>query len=135
MKNIMILMTLLVGVLLFSDGVVIPSEPPVSPYLPLYPIKLLEHNVDIKVEKDVAVVKIDEVFFNDSPSLVKAVYIFPVPDGAVVSDFAMEVNGKTYEAEILSKEEAREEFMKLVAKPMDPALLEYTDIKPYHTFP
>ena len=87
------------------------------------------------MEKDVAVVKIDEVFFNDSPSLVKAVYIFPVPDGAVVSDFAMEVNGKTYEAEILSKEEAREEFMKLVAKLMDPALLEYTDIKPYHTFP
>ena len=110
--------------LAFSDGVIIPPEP-VGPEK--YPVRLLEHEVHMRIEKGIAVIEIDEIFYNELSRVVDAIYIFPIPKGAVVSDFTMEVDGETLEAEVLPKDEARKEFMKLVSKLMDPALLEYAD--------
>lgn len=52
-------------------------------------------------------------------------YVFPLPLGAVVSDFAMWVNGELLEARILDADEARAIYEDYVRRAIDPALLEY----------
>lgn len=59
------------------------------------------------------------------PHDVEGEYIFPLPEGASVSRFAMWVDGEPLEAEVLDRDEARRIYEEIVRQRRDPALLEY----------
>jgi len=73
----------------------------------------------------VATTHVDQVFVNDMDIAVEGTYIFPLPEGATISEFAMWVEGKKYEGQLLTKEEARAIYESYVRRQQDPALLEY----------
>ena len=52
-------------------------------------------------------------------------FIFPVPKGARIDKFSMEVNGKMQKAELLDAKKARKIYEDIVRKALDPALFEY----------
>ena len=52
-------------------------------------------------------------------------YLFPLPDDAAVSDFAMYIDGKRVKGELLSKDKAWKIYEGIVRRSQDPALLEY----------
>src|SRR5262249_26814736 len=54
-------------------------------------------------------------------------FIFPIPKGAHLDKFTMEIDGKQVEAELLSAEKARRIYEDIVRKIKDPALLEYAE--------
>ena len=62
---------------------------------------------------------------NESRRQVEGTYVFPLPDGAAINDFAMWVDGERLPGEILAADEARRIYEDIVRRQRDPALLEY----------
>jgi len=83
------------------------------------------HRVDIDIGNQAARTKIDQVFVNQGSIQVEGEYIFALPADASVSSFAMYVDGKRMEGELLESKKARQIYMDIVRKQNDPALLEY----------
>ena len=110
-----------------ADGLII-IDPPVNPppdqiILPYLPVKY--HRVTVEIEDQVAQVKVDQAFVNDSEMALEATYVFPLPEDAAISDFSLYVDGERLEGRILDKEEARQIYESIVRRNRDPALLEY----------
>ena len=57
------------------------------------PLSLKHHRVDIRQRDGATVTTVDQVFVNEGPRQLEATYLFPLPAGAVVSDFKLRVNG------------------------------------------
>ncbi len=117
-----------------ADGIIIP-EPPVCfefdcpvPPPPPHEVPYLtvqNHQVNVTIANQVATTRVDQVFRNDTPWTLEGKYVFPLPEGAVVNDFAMWINGQRVEGQLYTKEEARRIYDDIVRRRLDPALLEY----------
>jgi Ca-activated chloride channel family protein len=68
---------------------------------------------------------VDQVFINHFGRDIEGTYIFPVPEGAAVSDFAMFIGGERVKGEILDSREARRIYEDIVRRMRDPGILEY----------
>ena len=109
-----------------ADGIIIPHPPPPGrPPFRNYPLSIKYHRVKVTIEDQVATTQVDQVFVNDADITVEGTYLFPLPEGATISEFAMWVEGKKYEGKLLTKEEARAIYESYVRRQQDPALLEY----------
>lgn len=107
----------------FADGIIIPRPRPGEPILP--PLAIKYHHVHIEINNQVAKTDIDQVFINDQHRDIEGTYIFPLPEKAAISEFAMWTDGKRLVGEILDKEKARKIYEDIVRRMKDPALLEY----------
>ena len=127
---LILIASLLAPVAARADGVIIVDPPPCDPACPEpFPVgdqlEVRSHRVDVTIADQVATTAIDQVFHNPQEWTAEGIYIFPIPDGATIDAFTMEVDGEPVEAEILSAEEAREIYDDIVRNQRDPALLEY----------
>lgn len=86
-------------------------------------IKTLDASVDI--QEQIAVTRVDQVFYNEMNTSVEAVFIFPLPQDAMVSELVYWVNGKRFVAAIRERQDAVADYNQKVRQWMDPALLEY----------
>ena len=108
-----------------ADGVVIVEPPPGVP-APEAPNLVVEyHRVSVDITDQVATTEVDQVFLNDTEYDLEGIYIFPLPEEAAISEFAMYVDGERWEGEILPRDEARAIYEDIVRQRLDPALLEY----------
>jgi len=85
------------------------------------------HHVDVKINGQVATTSVDQEFSNPNDQRLEGTYLFPVPKGAQIDKFTMDVGGKMVEAELLPADKARRIYEDIVRKLKDPALLEYAD--------
>ncbi|MEA2046389.1 MAG: VIT domain-containing protein [Euryarchaeota archaeon] len=109
-----------------ADGIIIVDPPPGVPIVKLgEALAIKYHHVDVEIEDQVATTRVDQVFVNDNPWTAEGTYIFPLPDGAAVSDFVMWVDGEPVRGEILEAGAARAIYNDIVRRMRDPALLEY----------
>jgi hypothetical protein len=92
---------------------------------PAEPLALRRVIVDVHTSGDFAVTEVEHVFYNPADRNREGTFRFPVPDGAMLTGMAMEVNGKLVEGEIVEREKAREVYDKIVDQMQDPALLEW----------
>jgi len=104
-----------------AHGILIPTD------RSLPPLGLANHRVDIAVDGGVAVVTIDQTWRNSTDRPLEATYFFPVPKGAVVTGFELEVNGKMQKGEMLEREKARRIYEDIVARMRDPGLVEWME--------
>ncbi len=115
-----------------ADGLVAVDCPTVAPNntlpnradCPAY-LRVKNHNVTVTIDNQVAQTRIDQTFVNDSAYQLEGTYIFPLPEDATVSDFAMYVDGKRMEGQVLDRNQARQIYEEIVRRQRDPALLEY----------
>lgn len=82
-------------------------------------------DVDIDIEEQIAVTHVDQIFFNELNTSVEAIFIFPLPENAVITGLAYWVNGQRYTAEVRERQEAVNAYNQRVRRWLDPALLEY----------
>ncbi len=108
-----------------ADGIVIPDPPPDIPIVDVPFLTIKYHRVTVDIDGPVATTHVDQVFVNDAPYEVEGTYIFPLPEEAAISEFALWVDGDKVEARVLEKDEARAIYESIVRKRRDPALLEY----------
>jgi len=122
--SVLALLLLTVGVAQ-ADGVVIVEPPPGVP-APETPNLVVEyHRVSVDITDQVATTEVDQVFLNDTGYDLEGIYVFPLPEEAAISEFAMYVDGERWEGEILPRDEARAIYEDIVRQRLDPALLEY----------
>ncbi|HSW55782.1 MAG TPA: VIT domain-containing protein, partial [Ignavibacteriaceae bacterium] len=124
-KIFSIALIFLLSKLCFADGLIIIPRP--QPLQSPYPLEVLYHHVDVKINGSFAETFIDQEFFNPSNLQLEGYYIFPIPKNAVIKDFSMDINGKMVQAELLDANKARQIYEDIVRQIKDPALLEYTD--------
>jgi len=110
------------GTKLQADGFIVPVPKP-GEKVPALTVKY--HRVDIKIQNQVATTAIDQVFLNNHPRDIEGIFIFPLPEKAAISEFAMYIGERRVEGEILAADEARRVYEDIVRRLKDPALLEY----------
>jgi len=105
----------------------IPVPPPrVIPPAPVWaPLEVTYNKAETKIKDQIAVTSVDQEFYNPNPRQLEGTFLFPVPKGAQVNKFTMEINGKQVQAELLAADKARGIYEDIVRKLKDPALLEY----------
>jgi len=116
---------LFVSTNIFADGFIVIPRPYPLPHP--FPLEVVYHNVDVKINDQSAITKIEQSFYNPTDYQLEGYYIFPVPKGAVIGDFTMIINGKETKAELLDSDKARKIYEDIVRQMRDPALLEYSE--------
>ena len=91
----------------------------------LLAIEIEKHHVDVVVENGMAITKVEQVFRNRNGFILEGSYLFPIPQGASITDYSMVMNGRVVHAEVLEKDKARRIYEDIVRSMRDPALLEY----------
>lgn len=89
------------------------------------PLEVQRRQVDVQIDGQVATTRLEQVIYNPTSQRREATLLLPLPQGAHVRDFKMDVNGEPVEAELLSADEARQIYEDIVRRQRDPALLEY----------
>ncbi len=102
-------------------------RPPMPVPRPYAPLEVTYHHVTVKIDGQVSTTSVDQEFFNPNPQRLEGTYLFPVPKGAQIDKFTMDIGGKQVEAELLPAAKARAIYEDIVRKLRDPALLEYAD--------
>ena len=122
------LLTAFVGVgRVHADGIIIPEPPPWPEPPPLRDtwLTIEYHRVHVTIEDQIAVTRVDQSFLNEHDWEAEGTYVFPLPEGAAVSEFTMWVDGQPVEGKVLEADEARRIYEEIVRRRRDPALLEY----------
>lgn len=114
-----------------GQGVIIPGPCRRCPPRPIP--QPLPHVLDIKsitistaINSQVASTKVVQVFRNDTPYVLEGTYLFPIPESASVSDFAIYDGNFRMAGEVVQRGKAREIYNEIVRKMRDPGLLEYS---------
>ncbi len=102
-------------------GLLIPSDPE------LPPLAVKSHRVTIDVTDRAAVTRVEQEFINHTDRQLEATFVFAVPPGATVSDFALWINGVKTPGTVMEKEKARAIYEGIVRRAQDPGLIEYMD--------
>ncbi len=92
-------------------------------------LEIKSHDVQVTINNGIAVTQVTQVFHNTEKRQVEALYTFPVPKNASVSNFSMWINGREMVGEVLEKERARQIYNSYKEKRRDPGLLEQVDYK------
>ena len=87
-------------------------------------LEIRSHDVRVMINNGIAVTEIEQVFLNTENRIVAALYTFPVPRGASVSNFSMMINGKEMIGEVVEKKRARQIYESYKRTKRDPGLLE-----------
>jgi Ca-activated chloride channel family protein len=102
-------------------GVLIPKDES------LPPLSIRHQRVDVTITDGAAETRVEQVFHNSTDRDLEASYIFPLPPGAAIADFAMFINGKRMSGELVEKDKARAIYEEIVRRMKDPGILERMD--------
>jgi Ca-activated chloride channel family protein len=114
-----------------ADGIIIPDPPVCDPapcppvVIPMEQLVIRYHHVTVSIQDQLAVTRVDQVFYNPNDWTIEGTYMFPIPEEAAVSGFTLWIDGQPVEGKVLDATEARQTYEQIVASMRDPALLEY----------
>src|SRR6478736_9354023 len=82
-----------------GDGFIVVERPIYVPptHFPFAPLEVTSHQVNVKIDGQVAITSIDQEFYNPNDQRLEGFYMFPVPKGAHIDKFSMEIGGKSVE--------------------------------------
>lgn len=88
-------------------------------------LEIARYHVNVVIQAPVALVQVDQSFFNPRGSQSEGTYVFNLPPGASVSRFAMYVtDDQLIEGELLDRTKAARVYDSIVNRRRDPAILE-----------
>jgi Ca-activated chloride channel family protein len=102
-----------------AHGILVPTD------RTLPPLALKHQRVTIDVTGGAAVTKVEQVFVNSTSRMLEATYLFPTPEGAVITDFRLMMNGKMVRGEVLARDKAEQIYTDIVRRMKDPGLLDW----------
>lgn len=88
-------------------------------------VRLVRHDVKARMQDHVVRVVVEHTFQSDARVPLEGTYLFPLPEGAIVSKFAMTMGGKMVQGEVIEADRARAIYDAIVRRRQDPGLLEY----------
>ncbi len=91
----------------------------------LPPLGIEYLRVKAEITEGAAETHVEQAFRNTTDRALEATYVFPMPKGAAIKEFAMYIGGKRMTAELLDAAKAKQIYQDIVRRAKDPALLEY----------
>lgn len=82
--------------------------------------------INLRVQGQVATVRVEHLFRNETEDLLEGTYYFPVPEGASLIEFAVYDGDERRVGRVKEKGEARAAYAAAAAQGEDPAILEMT---------
>lgn len=124
------------NVAVWADGMIFPYDPEERERFILVPpvrtdsnftvpLSVNKHHVKIAINNLAATTAVDQKFFNHENRTIEGLYIFPLPLGASIGGFSMDIEGKMTSGELLDADKARKIYEDIVRQMRDPGLLEY----------
>jgi Ca-activated chloride channel family protein len=89
------------------------------------PLKLTKLKVQVRIFGRLAETKMTMTFFNPHRRAMAGDLLFPLPEGATVTGYALDVRGAMVEGVVVKKRKARVVFEKEVRKGVDPGIVEW----------
>lgn len=149
-KRLTTFFALFIGIMPFlqaqSDriGIMPPIEPPFPPRIEIIfpnnvrppdvgPMEIREMGISAKIHGLHAEVETTLVFHNPNGRQLEGDLIFPLPDGAAVSGYALDIQGTMVDGVIVPKEKARVAFETETRRQVDPGLVEHVKGNLYRT--
>jgi len=87
-------------------------------------LQIKSHEVAVTIEDGYAITEVNQVFHNPQANDLEAVYRFPVPDKAAVSEFTVWIDGQPVIGEVLEKAQARQVYQQEKAAGREAGLAE-----------
>ena len=88
------------------------------------PLRIKEHKVDVVVNNGFAVTEVDQTFLNPHDVDLEAIYSFPLPKNASLSELTLWIDGQEVVGEVVEKQRARDVYGKEKQSGRDTALAE-----------
>ena len=107
---------------------ILPPRPEASKPMQLKEMEVRAHMVGLHVEATTTL-----TFFNPNQRQLEGELVFPLPDGAVVTGYALDVNGTMRNGVVVKKEKARVAFETEVRRGVDPGIVEQVAGNLYRT--
>ena len=95
------------------------------------PLEVTRQAVRVAVQSGIAETEVDQTFFNPGEREVEGWYWLTVPEGALVTGFAVENRGTLVEGELIERKEAARQYGAAARAGYEPALLEWIDGRSY----
>ena len=102
-----------------------PRPFPIAPLRPLTGVVVSSVEVEAKVSGGVATIQVAHVFANRSSVAQEGDFLFPIPEGAIVREFALYDGETKLDATLLEAGAAGAAYEEIVRRRRDPALLTY----------
>ncbi|NQT36653.1 MAG: DUF2135 domain-containing protein [Planctomycetes bacterium] len=90
------------------------------------PLHLAGLNVDVRIFGHVAQTSTTMTFSNPNDRVLEGDLYFPLPEGATVSGYALDIEGKMVDGVAVEKHKGRQVFEAIVRQGIDPGLIEWT---------
>src|SRR3954447_12091385 len=78
-----------------ADGLIVIHQPPPGAgprgHFSFAPLEVSYHRVNVEIKDLVATTSVDQEFYNPNPARLEGTYLFPLPDGAHIDKFSMDV--------------------------------------------
>ncbi|MBR0458294.1 MAG: LysM peptidoglycan-binding domain-containing protein [Victivallales bacterium] len=106
----------------------IPPMPPIAVKLPvmdnIQPVQVTDVAIEANVDGVLTETKVTMTLHNPNGRVLEGELNFPLPTGATVAGYALDVNGKMVDGVIVEKEKSRAVFDEVVRQGVDPGLAE-----------
>ena len=89
------------------------------------PLKINHHHIKIGIKNQLVTTKVDQIFINPNNFEVNGMYIFPVPDAAIVSNLVLSIDGELVNGELLSQEQSHQIYRNSARYGGNRAILEH----------
>jgi len=122
-------LTLVVTLLAASPSMAAGLLQPKDGSLP--PLHIRDHRVNVVINNGFAVTEVDQVFHNPNDVDLEAIYTFPLPKNASLSEVDLWVDGRALTGEVVEKKRARKIYEEERDAGRDTALAEQRE---YHAF-
>ena len=96
-------------------------------------MELEKLDVDVKVNQSFSKTSMTMTFRNPNEQDLAGDLVFPLPEGALVSGYALDINGVMVDGSVVKKEKARRVLETEIRKGVDPGLIEFTKGNNYRT--
>ncbi|BCR03614.1 marine proteobacterial sortase target protein [Desulfuromonas versatilis] len=94
-------------------------------------LSISSHRVDVVINNGYARTEVDQTFANSADRDLEALYTFPLPKQASLSELSLWVNGQEWLGEVVEKERAKKIYQEQQAQGNDTALAEKDDFKSF----
>jgi len=124
------LLSLMTVASVWACGIILPppdDRPPIPQPMPVPGFSIHFRHMEATIVDGVVQVTAKQAFVNEAPYQREGIYLFPAPENSAVNRLALVIDGKTYEAELLSRDEAVRTYERIVGARRDPALLEFVN--------
>ena len=97
------------------------------------PLGLAKLQTEVRILGAVAETTTTMTFANPSPRAMEGDLYFPLPEGATISGYALDINGAMVDGVAVEKHEARRVFEEVVRHGIDPGLVQWTQGNNFQT--